>query len=48
MFSMFLWLQLKRTVRHLPFLMVGAILLFLLTGSIAFLSAQKLYADSVS
>lgn len=48
MFSMFLWLQLKRTVRHLPFLMVGAILLFLLTGSIAFLSAQKLYGDSVS
>jgi len=45
---MFLWLQLKRTVRHLPFLMVGAILLFLLTGSIAFLSAQKLYGDSVS
>ena len=48
MFSMFLWLQLKRTVRHLPFLIVGAILLFLLTGSIAFLSAQKLYGDQVT
>lgn len=47
MFSMFLWLQLKRTFRHLPFLLAGAALLFALTGSIAYLSAQKLYGDAI-
>lgn len=48
MFSMFLWLQLKRTFRHLPFLIIGAMLLFILTGSIAFLSSRKLYSDAVA
>lgn len=48
MFGIFLELQLKRTFRHLPFLMTGAVLLFLLTGSIAFLSSQKLYGDAIT
>lgn len=48
MFPVFLQLQLKRTFRHLPLLITGAILLFLLTGSIAFLSSRKLYGDAIT
>ena len=47
MFFVFLRLQLKRTFRHLPLLLTGAMLLLLLTGSIAFLSSQKLYGDAI-
>lgn len=48
MFGVFIQLQLKRTFRHLPLILAGAMLLFLLTGSIAFLSSQKLYGDAIT
>lgn len=48
MFGVFLQLQLKRAARHLPLLLAGAMLLFALTGSIAFLSSQKLYGDAIT
>ena len=48
MVLVFLGLQLKRTFRYLPLLVSGALLLFLLTGSIAFLSSQKLYGDAIT
>ena len=48
MFGVFLQLQLKRTFRHLPLLLTGAVLLFFLTGSIAFLSSEKLYGDAIT
>lgn len=48
MFKTFLSLQLKRTFKQLPLLLLGTMLLFLMTGSIAFLSSKKLYSDNVA
>ncbi len=48
MVPVYLSLQLKRTFRHLPLLISGALLLFVLTGSIAFLSSEKLYGDAIT
>lgn len=48
MFLVYLKLQLKRTFKMLPLLLLGTMLLFLLTGSIAFLSSKKLYSDSIT
>lgn len=48
MFLTFLQLQLKRTLKQLPFLLIGAMLLLTLTGSIAFLASRKLYGDAIT
>lgn len=48
MILVYLGLQLKRTFRHLPLFVSGALLLFVLTGSIAFLSSEKLYGDAIT
>lgn len=48
MILVYLGLQLKRTFRHLPLLLSGALLLFILTGSIALLSSEKLYGDAIT